>query len=368
MKVGFIVPKLSGGGAEYVAREWASYLVDANIEVHVFATQSAQDDTAADGFSVVVMPSTPLMGRIRHLRSQVAERDLDVVIGVMPYWNLLAMLAVKFRLGARAKVVVSSHTIESPYGAKRGRGFALQTWLAAWIYRFADAFVASSHPVAAEAVAKYGIDRSRLWVVPNPVFPTPVKRGDLAGSVAGKNGVVTDALIVPGRLVSQKRPELAIEVAAAIGRQHGTSPQVWYVGDGPEAASLEIKAKAAGVNIKMIAWDAHWPSLVPPSGVVLMPSMLEGFGNVLLDAAAAGLPVVVSSKALGVADAVIPGVTGILVVGDSTQHYVDGVLAVHETHSCDNSTVDRWLNRFTRENSGAQMLSVITALKRSDRR
>lgn len=366
MKVGFIVPKLSGGGAEYIAQEWASYLADAKVDVYILATQ-AVEGSPDNRYRLVVIPEYNLLRKVKYVRALVAEMNLDIVIGVMPYWNLLAMIAAKSRLGRKAKVVVSSHTIESAYGAERGRGFVVQTWLAGWVYRFADAFLASSHPVAAEAVAKYAITRERLWVVPNPVFPSSVRRLCNSDGMSSKASGVAEVLIVPGRLVDQKRPELAIEVATAIGRQLGSSPAVWFIGEGPAAESLAKKATAAGVDAKFVAWDANWTSLVPPAAVVLLPSMLEGFGNVLLDAAAAGLPVVASSKALGVADAMIPGVTGALVIGESVRHYVDGVLAVRGTYSGYDPVVDRWLNRFTKESSGAHLLSVISTLTSTDR-
>lgn len=361
MKVGFVVPKLSGGGAEYVAREWASYLANAKFEVTIFVTQAVEELEPAS-YSVVLLPSSGFLGKIMSLRSQIAYRGIDVVVGVMPYWNLLAIIAGKSRLASKTKVVLSSHTIESDYGAERGRGFVLQTFMARFFYRHADAFLASSHPVAAEAVARYSIHRDRLWVVPNPVFPEPIDRSAVTDKPSLARVGYRPILVVPGRLVDQKRPEVAIDVAAAIGRLQGASPEVWYVGDGPARESLKSRAHSAGVQATFMAWDSEWPSLVPPGSVVLLPSMLEGFGNVLIDAAAGGLPVVASSKALGVADAMIPGVTGVLVTGESVASYMDGVLRVRDLPSSNNQSVDRWLNRFTRDHSGAQVQSVISNL------
>lgn len=363
MRVGFVVPKLSGGGAEYVAREWATHLAVGDSEVYVFSTQAVETSSMND-FRVIKLPGSSFFEHLRNLRAALATYEVDVLIGVMPYWNLLAILAGKLQLAHRPKTVVSSHTIESKYGADRGRGFIRQTRLARFLYRYADAFIASSHPVAAEAVAKYQVERDRLWVVPNPVFPATVERVHTATVAVESELGIPDVIVVPGRLVDQKRPNLAIDVAAAISAMGEASPQVWFVGDGPASSSLQVKADCAGVECKFVAWETQWPALLPRTAVVLLPSMLEGFGNVLLDAAASGFPVVVSSKALGVADAVIPGITGVLVPGDAIKDYVDGVLSARELSGrVGNQTTVQWLNRFTRENSGNQLESIISSLR-----
>lgn len=359
MKIGIVVPKLSGGGAEYVAREWAEYLADAGVDVTVLVTEPCGPIHDCP-FTVVEVAGKSFLSRARSLRELIGNLHLDVVIGLMPYWNLLVLAASKPTKRFKTKVVISSHTIESGYGARRGRGFMAQTLLARLVYRFAGALVASSHPVAAEALARYGIRRDRLWVVPNPVFPdcveTPPER------LRGADGANTLSLVVPGRMVFQKRPGLAVDVALLLGRQWGNNPEVIFVGEGSATEAIRRRASEAGVKADFRDWNPRWASTVPNDSVVLLPSMLEGFGNVLVDATAAGLPLVVSSRALGVADAVIPGITGELVSGDTAADYARGVLAVSKTRSREYVNIDPWLNRFTRENSGEQLLIVIDSL------
>lgn len=360
MKVGFVLPKLSGGGAEYVAHEWAAYLSDANVDVRIFVTDGSETATPA-GMRIVPLAGSSFLSRVASLRSQVLSENVDVLVGFMPYWNLLTLLAGKSWLRRRVRTVLSGHTIESPYGVNRGRGFLMQTTLARIIYRFADAYIASSHAVAAEAVARCSIDRSKLWVVQNPVFPGAVQQRLRPGFTSSTTASV-DVLVVPGRLVEQKRPALALDVAYELGLAGNPPPEVWFVGDGPSAEGLKLRAKELRVKAVFIPWDPKWAEQMPPASVVLLPSMLEGFGNVLLDATAGGLPIVVSSKALGVADAIIPDVTGVLVSGDSASHYASGVLRAQILEDMDTATVSRWLNRFTRSCSGRQLLSILSAL------
>lgn len=361
MKIAIVVPKLTGGGAEYVAREWAIYLSKENVEV-LLVTTDQTDDHPSLPLPVVKLAGSSLPKRVKNLRSLIRSENPDAIIGLMPYWNLLVLAATLPRRTDGPKVILSSHTIESSYGVRRGRGFALQTSFARLVYRFSDALIASSHAVAAEAVARYGIKRDRLWVIPNPVFPSSMAPGS-PERLASPSGVPS-TLVVPGRLVAQKRPGLAIDVASALGRISGTPPQVIFIGDGPAAESTRQRAEQARVKASFRSWNPDWPGTVPTNSVVLLPSMLEGFGNVLLDATASGLPVVASSRALGVADAIIPGVTGVLVCGDHASDYAEGVLSSSNLPPCDPLTIQGWINRFSSENSGAQLLSVVNFLLR----
>lgn len=359
MKIAIVVPKLTGGGAEYVAREWAIYLSKENIEV-LLVTTAQTDDHSSLPFQVVKLAGSWLPKRVKNLKDFISSENPDVILGLMPYWNLLVLAATLPKRTKGPKVILSSHTIESSYGVSRGRGFVLQTSIARLVYRFSDALIASSHAVAAEAVARYGINRDRLWVVPNPVFPSTV--ASRSQERLGSPDSVPSTLVVPGRMVAQKRPALAIDVASSLGRISGILPQVIFVGDGPAAASTRQKAEQAGVKTSFRSWNPDWPDTVPRNSVVLLPSMLEGFGNVLLDATAAGLPVVVSSRALGAADAIIPGVTGVLVSGDDATDYAEGVLTCSSLPPSDPLTINAWINRFSSENSGAQLLTVIKFL------
>lgn len=87
---------------------------------------------------------------------------------------------------------------------------------------------------------------------------------------------------------------------------------------------------------------------------MLLPSTCEGFGNVLVEAAAASIPSVAMSTALGVADALVPGVTGELVYLDSPTAIADAVQrAAH--HRVDASD---WLERFSVDNSTDLLTAV----------
>jgi glycosyltransferase involved in cell wall biosynthesis len=99
---------------------------------------------------------------------------------------------------------------------------------------------------------------------------------------------------------------------------------------------------------------------LPASAVVLLPSPCEGFGNVLVEAAAAGVPSVAISSALGVADAVVPGLTGELALSDDPGDVADAVEKA-ATLSVD---AGAWLERFSVDNSVELLLAAFEHTRR----
>ena len=108
-------------------------------------------------------------------------------------------------------------------------------------------------------------------------------------------GLRRSDVIFVGRLIREKNVHLLIEAAAKL-RDEGVIVDVLVVGDGPER--IELEALAAGLGLDHIVFtgfvDGHDEvlSLMKSSKVLALPSGREGFGTVVLEAAACGLPTV----------------------------------------------------------------------------
>jgi glycosyltransferase involved in cell wall biosynthesis len=350
VRLAILIPRLSGGGAEFVAGQWASYLRAQAHSVTIVTTHGGADPT------VVALGSTRFVSRVGELRRHLQQAGYDVVLAMMPHWNVLALLAAAGRPKGSPAVVISGRNVESALRSSQGLSYRLELLLAQVLYRRADAYVAISHPVAAEAAAAYSIDPERIWVVPNPAT------GKVSVRPPGVRGPATTSsvtLTVPARLVPQKRPELALETAAVLRNHHGVQAAVAYFGRGPEEAALRAAALRLGVPTVFHGWVPDWFDRAAPDAVVLLPSAAEGFGNVLVEAAAVGIASVASSRALGVADAIVPNVTGVLTMGTTAEELAVGVT---QAMALNPVSAPQWLQRFSPEESGEKLLHVLVAV------
>jgi glycosyltransferase involved in cell wall biosynthesis len=162
-------------------------------------------------------------------------------------------------------------------------------------------------------------------------------------------------IVLACRLVVQKRPLLAIAAAAELQRR-GVPVEVVSFGGGPMLADVVAAARAAGVTFRHEGWVENWFDHFGDNAVALLPSSREGFGNVLVEAAAAGYPSVAVSGALGVADAIVPGITGELALSAEPADLADALLRASELTLAD---IDPWLRRFSPQSSGADLESVL---------
>ena len=127
-------------------------------------------------------------------------------------------------------------------------------------------------------------------------------------------------------------------------------------GGGPLLAETEAEAERLGVQFTSVGWVENWFEHFAPNAVVFLPSSREGFGNVLVEAAAFGVPSVAISNAMGVADAIIPGITGELALDDDPDSIADAIVAAS---ALEVSGVEDWLERFSAASSGRLLRQAI---------
>lgn len=372
MKVCIVIPSLSGGGAEFVAREWAKWLSSEGDSVTLALTHPKASDIHPDGVRVVTLSGPGPINHVREMRKLVRRDRFDAVIGLLPYFNLLAILSSVPRiLRSRPKVFVSGRNVEIPFPDVHGKSHRVTRAISKLLYPLADGYIAISHPVAAEAGALYRIKADRMRVVPNPSTAKVNAWRESLGSSASRsvesrenaaNGVLN--VIVPARLVDQKRPMVAVETARLLPEilsDQYSKVVLHFFGDGPLRNEVEKKAEETGVDARFHGWVEEWFSVSPQSGVVLLTSLAEGFGNVLVEAAAIGLPSVVSSRCLGSADAVVPGITGGFAAGDSAVDYAEAISKAVALEM-DGAQLSDWLGRFSAETSGRALRQYLQSV------
>src|SRR5829696_1068900 len=127
------------------------------------------------------------------------------------------------------------------------------------------------------------------------------------------SGVGKPRVLFVGRLASQKGVRALV---AAAGLLKDPRAQVLLVGDGPERLALEREAERLGVGgrLHFVGFLAHdrLPAVMSHADLLVLPSLYEELGTVLLEAIQVGLPIV-ASKTGGIPDVIKDGVNGLLV-------------------------------------------------------
>ena len=169
--------------------------------------------------------------------------------------------------------------------------------------------------VADDLAANYGVPRSKIHVLHNPVDLDAIAREasePIAGEVSGDRPVVAAA----GRLAGVKNYPLLIAAIAEL--QAKTPVHVWILGEGPERARLETLARERGVGarVRFLGFQQNPWRYIARADVFALTSTYEGFGNVLIEAMACGTPVV-ATRSPGTVEIIADGETGALVDHDA---------------------------------------------------
>lgn len=218
------------------------------------------------------------------------------------------LLAAKRLTGGSVPVVLHQHHLE-PRWAK----------VEAAIMARADAVITVSEH-SRDQLAALGVPRERVHVVPDGVdasapldpWPDAWPPGD------------GPRLLYLGRLEERKRAHVAIEAAALM-----PDARLVVAGDGPSRGELEALARdgraTAASFLGRVTETDKW-RLLDAADVLLFPSTLEGFGLVVAEAQARGLPVV-AAAGTGTADTLVHGESGLL-TASTPAAFAEAALAV----------------------------------------
>ncbi|HEY9426077.1 MAG TPA: glycosyltransferase [Gemmatimonadaceae bacterium] len=195
-----------------------------------------------------------------------------------------------------------------------------------WLLRLPGSLLVNSYAAKRNAV-KYGRDDEDVHVLPNVIDlaafdeAAALEReadGDASRPVGGGSGEVT--VVGVGTLVRAKRFDRFLR-AMAMARSTGAPVRGMIVGDGPELASLEELARQLGLldgGVSFVGRRGDIPRLLRGAHIYALTSEHEGFPNVVLEAMAAGLPVV-ATPAGDAAVVVEEDVTGYVVPHDDVE-------------------------------------------------
>lgn len=242
-------------------------------------------------------PIDPRPWSVRRVRAQLRAFRPDVVHVHEPFTPSTAMWAT---LAAEAPVVATFHT-----GAVRARLYDAAAPLIRRIGRRIAIRVAVSRVAERAAAARIG--------GPFEIVPNGADVGRFAAAEPAELGGGTKLLFV-GRLDERKGFPIAV---AAFGRLAAARPTVRLivVGDGPQRSATDVLPPDVRARVTMLGVvpNADLPPFERASDVYLGTSIGgESFGIVLVEAMAAGLPVV-ASDVPGYDEVVTDGVEGLLV-------------------------------------------------------
>lgn len=187
---------------------------------------------------------------------------------------------------------------------------AYRAWLRIQGLMF-DRFVAIAPPMSAEISASMAVPARRIDVVPDPALSRERVDRLLAIPRSGDRGAIVRFIAV-GRLAPQKNFALMIR---AFARGFSPGDTLTIVGDGPQRSALEALVRSLALH-NCVHFTGHIASpdrLLARADCFLLTSTYEGVPAVVIEAIAAGLPILATDCSSSMAELLGGGTRGVLV-------------------------------------------------------
>lgn len=315
-RVLFLIPTLTGGGAERVIVTLLRHLDRSKFQLALAVVDMRhavfRDDVPED-VEFIDLKCSRVRYALPKIMALIWHRRPSVVFSTLGHLNLALAIFRSFLPNsihylARETTVVSE-------GLK---SYTHPDWWA-WSYRRFygrfDRVICQSKYMRDDLIAHFGLPADRFVVLNNPVDVEAIHRLACEPLVTGLPSVDTSEtnrnvinLVSAGRLVAVKGLDLLIEALALCGNPN---LRLTLLGDGPLRNELEALAKKMGVHgqINFVGFQQNPYPYFSQADAFVLSSRFEGFPNVVLEALTCGVPVI-STPAPGGVHEILDGVAG----------------------------------------------------------
>ncbi len=341
--VALFLPSLVGGGVRRVMVNLACGLAGEGLPVDLvlaraegpYLSELPPQVRVVDLDSRRVGQAVP--GLVRYLRRTRPQ----ALLAAMEHANLSALIA-RIISGVPVKVAISVHALYSQevglFPHRRNR--VLVPFLVRWLYPRASAVIAVSESVADDLAHAAGISREKIRVIYNPVV-TPrlrellqelpdhpwfvLKDDESAGRQSDPPEQPPPVILSAGRLTPEKDFETLIRAFHLL--RPGRKARLVILGEGPLREELEGLIGELGLTdrIRLPGFVSNPYSYMARAALFVLSSRREGFGNVLVEALAAGTKIVSTACPGGPAEILDQGRYGCLVPPGDKEALVEAI-------------------------------------------
>lgn len=334
LRIAVPIHSLEPGGVERVAFGLASEWERAGHKVTIVLGRSGSANLCSapplDYWQIPTRLSTaswetPWM--VHCLYSYLVENRVDVIFCPGNTYAVVAA-AIKLLLGEHAPPMVLkvSNALHRPDMSQ-----AMQRGYDAWLRvqgRLFDRLVGLSEPMQREIREMTRALPHQIATIANPVLNRK-RLGQLARIERRPASVWGTRYLAAGRLVPQKNYPMLLRAFARTGRPADT---LTIAGEGPERAALERLAGELGIA-GQLSFTGHLASIDPllrEADAFILSSDYEGLPGVVVEALAAGLPILATDCCVSMACLLDSGRTGLLVKTGCEQSFADGLAAIRQ--------------------------------------
>lgn len=318
--IAFFLPSVRGGGAQRVIVNLVQGMIERGLPVDVVlgTAQGVFLDQLPPAARVVDLKVRRLLRSIGPLASYLRRERPRILVSSMSHANLVALWAAKLARQGTPVMVTVHNTMSQSTPEQGGVAGGLWPHLLRIFYPWASSVVAVSRGAADDLASTSGLPRGRVEVVYNPVITPAVMaqaRQELDHPWFGPGQ--PPVILGVGRLTRQKDFPTLVRAFAEVRKRRPA--RLIILGEGEDRPALEALVGELGLNgdVGLPGFRENAMAYMAGSSLFVLSSAWEGLPTVLIEALAAGTPVVSTDCPSGPREILQDGRLGVLVpVGD----------------------------------------------------
>jgi glycosyltransferase involved in cell wall biosynthesis len=327
--VALFLPNLNGGGAERVILNLAIGFADMGFAVDLILAKAKGEylSQVPSHVNVIDLNAPRLIAGIPALVRHLKQKQFAVLIAALEEANLVAIVS-KLLAGVPTPIIVTTHNHLSIHLQSASRlKQRLLPLLLRRLYPVASAVVAVSQGVAEDLAQLSGLPAAKVNVIYNPIITdTLLSKIQEPATHPWLLHSPDPVIIGVGRLSPQKDFQTLIRAVALVRQRRQV--RLIILGEGEERPQLEALIQQLDLSeaIDLPGFVSNPYSCMAQSSLLVMSSAWEGFGNVLVEAMAAGTPVVSTHCPSGPDEILGQGRYGKLVAVGDVPHLAAAIL------------------------------------------
>lgn len=335
-----IFKQFSPGGTGIVAYNLAVQMARRGHEVYVFTTAYDEDDSISryGNVSVIRYKSNFTIGQcpiaLKHL-TKLFFSSVDLDIAHSHIGNLPAPIGGAIYAKRKNVPFVITHHGDWIGGfgtlGRRAGVFLYNHFLCDWLFSQSDKVIAlsKSHLASSKILRKY---QDRTTIIPNGINARDFEISQSQDECKTTLNLPLDKKIILffGSLTPRKGPQILLSAMKSVLRRH---PDAYLVLSGNGSLKENLIATATKNSLKdSVIFTGYVPENLKPSyyraaDIFVLPSFSEAFPLTLLEAGAAGLPIIATDVG-GVSDILHDGINGVITKTGDPEDLADKIVSL----------------------------------------
>jgi len=339
IKILYVITSLGLGGAEKLLLYYLKNLDKQKYSLYVCCFRERPDDFNEEMSKYAKIINLKIENKfnpviIFYIWKLIREIKPDIIHTHLFQPRVYTSIANLFN--NRSVLITQKHSIVNP---KKHNIFILFEMISIWMNK---KVIAISESVKNSLIKYEFIPQHKIFVLPNCIDYQTFHKASNRQFIRKSDEIVIGTV---GRLEKVKGISYLL-LAMKIILTKFPDARLEIVGDGSQAGELVGITKKLGIS-NSVKFFGKFTDVIPfynKMNIFILPSILEGFGIVLLEAMAAGIPVV-ASDVDGIREVVIQGESGILIPPKNPDAIASAVIQLIENPQLVKSLVENGLKR-----------------------